>query len=765
VLTCSCRQVVQTQTRFNSFRAIRTRSHGLALLTRTSNRVWAEEHVETVDLKNEGRTLCQADGASLEKDLVADSSANVVEPGSEGNDSRCFQSLEFPSEKIRIGVKIFQRSALLSGSMLDEAVANVFNAVNHSSSSSVLFTSKPLAAMASKPIFKLFFVLMSAFTCYSCGIASKALLEDGNFTPSHVRLQILSTREVNPSGQQKPAISAFGLLQDGCPVAISYVGINNTWTISQSELFPGAKKINGYFFKPSTNISGPEDPTSWRVESTFDNGSSWVMVGSSVWRLNPAGTPEFYPGIHNSQRAGGSEMEINVWGIGGDMRPPLSWMLNTIGEYATFSLGFAGMAATSLRGRVQYTLGFWVSMLFVDALLYLAANAVILRKEQWLWREAVESWMDIGAQLLLGILTLLDEKRFIRILIMCCALNTISNTASDIVLYGRDWVDVLYARLSTLSGIGFFFGIGVLLFRQQALAQAHALVLDHKRKYDSIWDSIIANPDSKAAIFSICDASISLSNKQDACSVAPRQRMQKTKSRLSVVYNWASQRSLPRHSQSWKMPTFGGLWRVSSATRPGSRQELVKVTSLDQLFFQAWCLSPILLKKTKSWALQCKGCFPFQASDTDSITYQVYKEEMEAMGSQIKWAKVKSFHRAIEKAVRAYHQDVSSIVDLCRQCIVFEDLKDIAACLRVIEADCEVRVLRVKNRLDLKHRSSISAGYRDVGMNLQIVSAETRTAGIDSHICELQLIYKPVAELKSEEGHSGYVAFRNIRGE
>ncbi len=93
-------------------------------------------------------------------------------------------------------------------------------------------------------------------------------------------------------------------------------------------------------------------------------------------------------------------------------------------------------------------------------------------------------------------------------------------------------------------------------------------------------------------------------------------------------------------------------------------------------------------------------------------------------------------------------QDVSSIVDLCRQCIVFEDLKDIAACMRVIEADCDVRVLRVKNRLDLKHSSSVSAGYRDVGMNLQIISAETRNAGIDTHIFELQLIYKPVAELK-----------------
>jgi hypothetical protein len=93
-------------------------------------------------------------------------------------------------------------------------------------------------------------------------------------------------------------------------------------------------------------------------------------------------------------------------------------------------------------------------------------------------------------------------------------------------------------------------------------------------------------------------------------------------------------------------------------------------------------------------------------------------------------------------------QDVSSIVDLCRQCIVFEDLEDIAECMRILLTDCDVHVLRVKNRLDLRHRSYISAGYRDVGINLQIISAETRIAGIDAHVCELQLLYKPVAELK-----------------
>ncbi len=199
--------------------------------------------------------------------------------------------------------------------------------------------------------------------------------------------------------------------------------------------------------------------------------------------------------------------------MGGDMRPPLSWTLYTVGISAVFSLGFVGMAATSLRGQVKYTRGLWISMLFLGALLNLAANAVILRKEQWLWREALETWTDIMTLLLLGVSTLLDEKRIIRILVTYCAAKIVSNTVSDIILHGRNWIVVLCGRFTTWSGIAFFFGIGILFFRQRALAQAHSLVPDQKRKYDSIWDSIIAFPDTNAAILSIRDASLSLSKK------------------------------------------------------------------------------------------------------------------------------------------------------------------------------------------------------------------------------------------------------------
>jgi hypothetical protein len=93
-------------------------------------------------------------------------------------------------------------------------------------------------------------------------------------------------------------------------------------------------------------------------------------------------------------------------------------------------------------------------------------------------------------------------------------------------------------------------------------------------------------------------------------------------------------------------------------------------------------------------------------------------------------------------------QDVSRLVDVCRQSIVFQTVDNITVCLESIARDPDIRVLRVKNRLDPGFDARLSAGYRDLALNLQIVSAQTKALGIDSHVCELQLMLQSVAELK-----------------
>jgi hypothetical protein len=131
----------------------------------------------------------------------------------------------------------------------------------------------------------------------------------------------------------------------------------------------------------------------------------------------------------------------------------------------------------------------------------------------------------------------------------------------------------------------------------------------------------------------------------------------------------------------------------------------------------------------------------------------------------IKWGCVKTVQRAKEKVQRSYCEDVSRLVDLCRQSIIFESPGDISACLAAIATDPAVSLARIKNRLNPQYDAAKSAGYRDVAINLRMVGQEARNLNLDEHVCEVQLILKAFAELKNDSGHSRYVAFRNLRGE
>jgi hypothetical protein len=91
---------------------------------------------------------------------------------------------------------------------------------------------------------------------------------------------------------------------------------------------------------------------------------------------------------------------------------------------------------------------------------------------------------------------------------------------------------------------------------------------------------------------------------------------------------------------------------------------------------------------------------------------------------------------------------VSQLVDICRQAIVFDTVCDLAACLRAIRDDPAARLLRVKNRLDPAYDAATSAGYRDVALNLCLATEWALEMGLETHVCEVQLLLRPFAELK-----------------
>mmetsp|Transcript_23383 Transcript_23383/g.58666 ORF Transcript_23383/g.58666 Transcript_23383/m.58666 type:complete len:854 (-) Transcript_23383:39-2600(-) len=205
---------------------------------------------------------------------------------------------------------------------------------------------------------------------------------------------------------------------------------------------------------------------------------------------------------------------------------------------------------------------------------------------------------------------------------------------------------------------------------------------------------------------------------------------------------------------------------LRAKTLPGTVDRNRPVKSLDQLFTQAVGMDAKLRTKVQQWALDSEGMFPVGMPDGTSVLMQwEHVCHDECTLSSVKWGKLKKGKRAIEKLLRSHRGDVSLLVDVCRQCIVFESSTQLLRCLKAIAADKDVVVERIKNRLHPDYNTKISAGYRDCLVNLRIVTDDTCRMGIEGHVCEVQLLLRKYWELKSEEGHKRYVVFRNFRGE
>eukprot|EP00293_Proteomonas_sulcata_P015166 CAMPEP_0184303160 /NCGR_PEP_ID=MMETSP1049-20130417/12955_1 /TAXON_ID=77928 /ORGANISM="Proteomonas sulcata, Strain CCMP704" /LENGTH=203 /DNA_ID=CAMNT_0026614617 /DNA_START=71 /DNA_END=682 /DNA_ORIENTATION=+ len=192
------------------------------------------------------------------------------------------------------------------------------------------------------------------------------------------------------------------------------------------------------------------------------------------------------------------------------------------------------------------------------------------------------------------------------------------------------------------------------------------------------------------------------------------------------------------------------------------------IVSLDLIFCQAMCIDPILRDKAKEWALRSGGMFRVRASKVvDQQKYIRWDRchNNPVMEDKIKWGTVKSVPRAIEKVLRSYGEDVSFLVDVARQSIVFGNISDLIRCIKAIGADEEVEIIRAKNRFDPNFDSKASGGFRNVSLNLRIVTHRSRQLGCETHVAELQLLLLEFAENMHVLGHRRYVEFRNVRGE
>jgi hypothetical protein len=116
-------------------------------------------------------------------------------------------------------------------------------------------------------------------------------------------------------------------------------------------------------------------------------------------------------------------------------------------------------------------------------------------------------------------------------------------------------------------------------------------------------------------------------------------------------------------------------------------EKYLPVLDLDQLFTMAEGLQPFLIRKVQEWATISGGCFLIKkqggadihydqsslidtgpvGADTAGFVKWVDIASNPDLLNQVKWGKVKSIHRAIEKVYRTYKGDASKLLDCCRQ--------------------------------------------------------------------------------------------------
>ena len=166
-------------------------------------------------------------------------------------------------------------------------------------------------------------------------------------------------------------------------------------------------------------------------------------------------------------------------------------------------------------------------------------------------------------------------------------------------------------------------------------------ILQDKQRYDKIWDFLMQSVESLDSLQQLVSQTENMvrlhsgGNGQGRCNI-PRQYNRERESEALTGKSCSAKNRLTVEI-SVKM----------DLERP--------VRSLDQLYVQASCMHPILLGKVKSWALASNGMFQVEVSHEYRRLEGAGKSPKDSK-CNLKFAKLKSTGRAIEKVVRSYGQ-------------------------------------------------------------------------------------------------------------
>mmetsp|Transcript_35360 Transcript_35360/g.86064 ORF Transcript_35360/g.86064 Transcript_35360/m.86064 type:complete len:1624 (-) Transcript_35360:129-5000(-) len=319
---------------------------------------------------------------------------------------------------------------------------------------------------------------------------------------------------------------------------------------------------------------------------------------------------------------------------------------------------------------------------------------------------------------------------------------------------------------SPVGGGVSFSGLAVLLvavsvasMRVWSIRKSRLLLKHDQEVYDDLWAKLLEGEDSRFSINHLEKVVRMIGlDARNYCRQHNRLRADKLPPAIRAGYIARSASHPPLNPLFWDL----GFWFLPGRLDPHS-----KVSSINQLYAGAAIANLLVVERLKVWAEDTGGMFMLRKSEDRSgerfVKWADAKNNA-ALRSQVEWTSLKRQGRAIEKLLRSYQHQPDRLLDISRNCIIFDNMVDMTNCIGKISTDSSVRIERLKNRLSPSYNSDETAGYRDVCINLRVVNKQAETLGAEIHICEVQLVLKKFAELKTNEGHQRYVIARNSRG-
>eukprot|EP00283_Hemiselmis_rufescens_P001240 CAMPEP_0173471944 /NCGR_PEP_ID=MMETSP1357-20121228/78650_1 /TAXON_ID=77926 /ORGANISM="Hemiselmis rufescens, Strain PCC563" /LENGTH=319 /DNA_ID=CAMNT_0014440261 /DNA_START=439 /DNA_END=1399 /DNA_ORIENTATION=- len=298
-----------------------------------------------------------------------------------------------------------------------------------------------------------------------------------------------------------------------------------------------------------------------------------------------------------------------------------------------------------------------------------------------------------------------------------------------------------YPGLPTLGIVSGCLASALAVERFRALLKTKWLLKQDQTKYDEMWKSLCANEDNMAGIEHL-EKVVCMIGLDDINVCKQHTRMLVHHLPESLREKWFAQNTAQQLAMVNPLLREIQMWYI-----PGRPDPKFQVSSLNQLYFQAAIANLLLISRLKDWASRSSGMFHVEGQDDSFVMWNDLKGDPK-LADKVDWTLMKGHDRAFEKLFRSYSYKTSSLVDIARSAIVFKSMEHLTNCLGIIATDDQVRVERLKNRLNHSYDSDETGGYRNVCINLKMVNKEAHFLGVELHQCEVQLILEGFANIK-----------------